>query len=174
MSEASKTGEAGSDAGDGAEESAVIRALRKEVKDGKADLAVALSSVDTIAESTRTEMKRSQDAKAIVNALGYPLMAEDFASQVEGELTADAAILFLQGKGLEPRTPDTSDDDTEERAPANLASDLAATASLGSRVADAASGAGATGAAQRTEDKLDKADSKEQVAAVMREAGLQN
>lgn len=176
MSEANKTGEVGSDAAEGSEDSAVFRALRKELKDTKGELDVALGKVESIAETTRTEMKRSQDAAAIVNALGYPKMAEDFASQVEGELTAEAGVAFLQGKGLEPRTPEAQDDeDTKDAdAPVDLAKDLAATANLGSRVADAASGAGATGAAQRTEVKLDEAKSADEVATVMREAGLSN
>jgi hypothetical protein len=176
MSDANQAGDPKPDADDGAEESAVIRALRKELKEKDADLKVALESVDTIAEQTRAEMKRSQDAAAIVNALGYPKMANDFASQVEGELTADAGVAFLESKGLEPRPLDAQDDTgmVDTGAPADLAKDLAATANLGSRVANAATGAGATGAAQRTEKQLDETESADAVAEVMRDAGLLN
>jgi len=102
-------------------------------------------------------------------------MADDFASQVEGELTAENAATFLQGKGLEPRSLEASDDSTEQsRPPATPAEGLAATASLGNQLAAVASGAGATGVAQRTEEKLDESEDSDAVTRIMREAGLTN
>lgn len=175
MSDANDTGDTGSDASVGSEDSAVISALRKQLKESKANEKVALDAAETIAESTRSEIERGQAAAVIVNALGYPKMATDFADQVEGELTVETATAFLQSKGLEPKTADVVDDtDTKESTPADLAKDLAATANLGNRLADAASGAGATGAAQRVEAEIDKTESSEEVTAVMRAAGLLN
>jgi len=174
MSEATQTEDENTEAFDGSGDSAVIRALRAELKAAKSDLKVATDTANSIAEQTRSEIERSQAALAIVNALGYPKMADDFASQVEGELTAENAATFLQGKGLEPRSLEAQDESTKQSTPADPAEGLAATASLGNQLAAVASGAGASGVAQRTEDKLDQADSSVEVTRIMREAGLTN
>ena len=175
MGEANDTGSEEEEDTSGSEDSAVIRALRKELKQANKATEVALADKASIAETTRSEIERGRAAATIVNALGYPLMADDFASQVEGDLTEELAVTFLQGKGLEPKTTDATDDeDTKDDSPAVLAAKLAATTSLGSALADAASGSGAKGAAERAEAKVDKATNAAEVAAVMRAAGLQN
>ena len=175
MGEANDTGSENEEDTSGSEDSAVIRALRKELKQANKATEVALADKASIAETTRSEIERGRAAATIVNALGYPLMADDFASQVEGELTEELAVTFLKGKGLEPKTTDATDnDETTDDSPAVLAAKLAATANLGSQLADAASGSGAKGAAERTEAKVTETKTATEVAAVMRAAGLQN
>lgn len=168
MDEEIQTEETMTEAMGGSEDSAVIRALRDEVKSLKAEAKAAAQRAEAIAEQTRNEIKRESKAREIVSDLGYPLMAQDVVEKVEGELTAEAVAAFLESRGLQPQVSEGNESQVQAEAPSGLSS----VASLGQQVANVASGGGPQSIAQRVQVDLDNASTPEEIAAAMARAGL--
>jgi len=121
-------------------ESPVIKDLRRQVKELKGSSKQLAAAADEALATARAQVKRESEANSLMSNAGFSGLADIFASEVDGELTAVAATEWLKRRGLSA-SPETS----EEGEP--LAEQVGNVADLGSRVAAAtqdASGASFT------------------------------
>lgn len=90
----------------GQDDSAVIRELRKQLKEAKA------KQVDpqAIREQVLNEVKREATATELMDKAGFPGLAEVFNERVDGELNEQAAHDFLSSLKL------TTEEGTQEQA----------------------------------------------------------
>lgn len=111
-------------------ESAVIRALRADLKAAKADKKAALKDSDEALVTARAQVKREAEASSLMSNAGFVGLADIFASEVDDDLTAEAATLWLEKRGLKA----TSESSGEDESPAEQVGQVA---DLGSQIASA-------------------------------------
>lgn len=147
-------------------ESAVIKTLRRELRDAKADAKVAQDAV----ASAREQVTRELAIGSLVNQAGYPGLTEIAVSKVK-DATPEAVSEFLKGLGLEPRDAQASGaegEGTKQPEEPDQASRVAGVANLGQRVAAAASGKAAGDITAR----IAGAKSQEELIQIAREGGF--
>jgi len=148
-------------------ESAVIKTLRKELRDAKAETKAAQDAVAT----AREQVKREVAIGSLVSQAGYPGLAEVAVEKVK-DATPEAVDAFLKGLGLEPRAGEPASAEGEgtkqpEGQP-DQASQVAGVANLGQRVAAAASGK----AAGDITTRIANAKSQEELIQIAKEGGF--
>jgi hypothetical protein len=151
----------------GGEDSAIIKALRKQVKDQKAELESRPDRETLIAE-LRNELVRDGAIEEELTFFGHPKGILDTVKGKLGdaEVTRESVAEALKGIGYQVEEADASaGDGTEQSA---QASDLAKVSTLSSRVRSAAQGEPSDAAMQR----INKADTPAELAAIMAELGL--
>lgn len=150
------------------EENALIRDLRAQLKEAKAQL----KSVDpeVIRAQVLAEANRESTAASLMDKAGYPKLSGLFASQVDGDLSAESAAEFLSGLGLAAEKP--SDDPEPEPVaaggltPAQIAVEV-------ERLAAAGAEAGSLGKTDVPIDELvANARTSEEITQIMRDANL--
>lgn len=151
--------------GQGGGESAVIKALRKELRDAKAEAKTAQDAVAT----AREQVKREVAIGSLVNQAGYPGLTEIAVEKVK-DATPEAVVEFLKGLGLEPKAAEAASqgEGTEQPEEQDRASAVAGVANLGQRVAAAASGK----AAGDLTSRIAKARTQEELIEIAREGGF--
>lgn len=148
------------------EENALIRDLRAQLKEAKAQLKSV--DPDAIRAQVLAEANRETTAASLMDKAGYPKLAGLFASQVDGELSADSAAEFLSGLGLAAEKP--SDDPEPAQAgsftPAQIAVEV-------ERLAAAGAEAGSLGKTDVPIDELiANARTSAEITQIMRDANL--
>lgn len=145
------------------EDSGVIKALRQQIKDLKADLDARPARED-LEVQVRNQLKREQDAAALLIERGQPQgLAEFMLTKIgDAEITAEAVSTFLQGLGI-----DTEPVSSDEPEAVSQHQQLAETVALASRVSAAASGA----SADEMTARIAQAQSMQELEAIMDEIG---
>lgn len=156
----------GADAQDGSmEDSPVIKALRKQIR----DLENANKSAPTresIEAEIRTELERESAISSQLIELGHPAgMSAFLKGKLEGDVTRESVVAALEGIGYKVEVPDAAEG--SDGAAAAGQSDLARVASLSAQVASAASGASSDDIMQR----INQAQTPAELQAIMAEAG---
>ena len=151
---------------DTTEENALIRDLRAQLKQAKADLKAV--DPEAIRAQVLAEANRENTAASLMDKAGFPKLAGTFASQVDGELTAENAAEFLSGLGLAAEKP--SDDPepvrTDGLTPAQIAAEV-------ERLATAGAEAGSLGKTDVPIDELlANARTSADITQIMRDANL--
>lgn len=147
---------------DDPEDSPVIRKLRAENRAKEKALKELQEWKDKVESAAQT--RRAEAAKAAVNRLGLPGLADDVLNWVEGDITEDTVVEALKARsipvpaGHEPVVESEPQDEPK----------IGSVSNVGQRVADAASGRDGRDLEQRIAD----AQSAEEVAELMAEAGL--
>lgn len=147
-------------------ESAVIKTLRKELRDAKAE---AKAAQDAVA-SAREQVKRELAIGSLVNQAGYPGLT-DIAVEKVKDATPEAVSEFLKGLGLEPKAGEPAGaegEGTKQPEGQDQASLVAGVANLGQRVAAAASGK----AAGDLTSRIAGAKNQEELIQIAREGGF--
>jgi len=111
-------------------ESSIIKELRAQLKASKTDLKESRKSGDDALVTARAQVKREAEASSLMSNAGFEGLADIFASEVDDELTAEAAAQWLKKRGLQA----TSESSGDEAASAEQVSQVA---DLGSQVASA-------------------------------------
>lgn len=151
--------------GDGSDQdSAVVRALRKEIKTLKAEIRAAKAEVAEAATVARQQYEREQQAHKIVNDLGYPGLASLAVEKIEGEVTEESALAFLEGLGLKAQ----SESDTGTEVAVSSPKGVESVANLGQQIASAARGT----ANLAVEARLAAAQTPQEIEQIAREAGF--
>lgn len=148
-------------------DSPVIKALRSQIKDLERELK-ARPDRDTLAAELRTQLDRDNEIIAQLKAHGHPAGILDVVKSKlgDGEVTSEGVASALTGIGYQLDGAGTVQDSGVQDNP-DL-SDLAKVTSLSREVSSAASGA----TPDSIMDKISSAQSPEELAAVMGEAGL--
>lgn len=149
------------------DDSPVIKALRKQV----ADLNKALKdtpSREDIEADIRTQLERESAISAQLVALGHPAgMAAFLKGQLgDAEVTLESVTAALEGIGYQVAVPGESSDTEGTTTP--QVPDLARVSSLSASVQAAAKG----DSSGSLTEKIAAAQSREEVTALMAEAGL--
>ena len=150
------------------EDSPVIRALRKQIKDLQSQAKNAPTR-DSIEAEVRADLARQDAIADLLVGLGHPrgMSAVVKARMGDAEVTRESVAEALQALGYAVADGDESAVESGGEAP-EAHSDLVNVANLSAQVRAAASGSGK----ESVEDRIAKAESPEQVAAIMAEAGL--
>lgn len=153
---------------DSAEESPVIKDLRKQLRDMQRELKGAPSRADIEAE-LRASLARE---KAIETALVGLKLPAGLTETVEGklgdaEVTPEKVAEALKAIGFELSDSEDSGSDEDDVAQPK-ADDLAGVTSLGNQVANAATG----GQKDNVTDRINAAQTRAELDAIMVEAGL--
>jgi len=143
------------------DESAVIRALRSDIKDAKTAVKTAEKAAETAVEDARAQVARESKAQEIVDDLGYPKLTSLVLEKVEGDLTPEGVTEFLTGLGLDAESKG-SDGGGEEGEAATVAD----VANLGKRLASTSRGA------DTFADELAQTKTPEEAAAVAAKHGM--
>lgn len=142
------------------QESSVIRQLRAQNDTLKQQLK---ERDDRLAEGAKASREATEQ---LLIAAGFPKLTDVVIEKVEGFPTEQSVNEVLKGLGLvQAETSTESDADSEQPDKVEA---IAGVANLGQKVASAAGGAGRSGVSE----KLAKAKTPAEVAAVMAEAGL--
>lgn len=141
------------------QESSVIRELRSQLKVAQEKAKLA-------------DEMRASAAEAALTSAGFPKLKDLYLERVQDAMpTSESVSQFLEGLGLEPQTQAAQPASDEGEAPPAPAADVQAIdrlTDLGRQVAAAAGGAGQ---GPSVEKRLAEAQSAEEIAAIMREAG---
>jgi hypothetical protein len=161
----------GEDTPEGQGDSAPFRAAIARAEAAEAKLEVVEEERQTA--ELAAQQRRETALDVIVNARQIPNLKEDLLRWVEGDITEESVEAALQAKGLNFTQPtvDTQvfPDAGEELQPAApLTPGAIPVSTLGQQVADAASGQ----SAKTQEQKLNEAQTKEEVVALANEAGF--
>lgn len=156
------------DTSDGStDDSGVMKALRKQIKDLENQLKSAPSRESVEAE-IRTELERESAISEQLIALGHPVGMANILKGTLGDadVTLDSVAQALQSIGYSVEVPDeTSKSDADE---SEEASNLARVTNLSAQVQSAAQGGDLDDVLQ----KIGQAETPAQLAAIMAEAGL--
>ena len=155
-------------AGDDGQENDLIRSLRSQIEQAKAEAKAERLASASAVEAVRAEVARTSKAQEIVNALGFPKIAGIVAEKVEGELTEESVKGFLASVGLAERQVDDTSGETSQPEGGPSAQSIQQVADLSRSVADAASGDQAQDLAAR----IAAAESPEAVEALAAEGGF--
>ena len=138
-----------------------LRAAEKALKEKEGKLAEVEA-----AEQTR----RADAAEKIVNDLGFPGLKDDVLAWVQGPLTEGSVREALKARALiSQEASDEGDSEGREAKDQSGRSSTVSASDVGRRLADAASGAD-----QRDlEQKINEAESQEELRALIAEAGLE-
>lgn len=144
------------------DESGVIKALRIQLKEQEKELKARPAREDLESE-IRSKLKRESDIAALLTKQGQPSGLAEFALSKIGdqEVTEESVAGFLQGLGFDTQ-PVSSDGQTS----APQAQQLAEVSTLASQVSAAASNTPAG-----IDDRIAKAQSPAELAAIMSEIG---
>ena len=112
------------------EESNVIKELRAQLKASKTDLKESRKSGDDALATARAQVKREAEASSLMSNAGFEGLADIFASEVDDELTAEAAAGWLKKRGLQASSESSEEDESS-------AEQVGQVADLGSQVASA-------------------------------------
>lgn len=145
------------------DESGVIKALRKQIKDVERERDSRFTREDLESEF-RTQLRREADTAALLTAQGHPSGLAKYMLQEIGdaEITPETVSGFLQGLGFESK-PASS----EGEQPASQAQQLADVTTLASRVSAAAINTPAGDVTAR----IAAAQNQAEVNAIMEEIG---
>jgi hypothetical protein len=149
------------------EESSVMKDLRKRLRDAERELKSVPSRSEVEAE-IRAAVAREKAIESELVALNLPAgLSETVEGKLgDAEVTREKVVEALTGIGFQVTAED--DAGTQEEADSRQANDLAQVANLGNQVAQAAT--------QQTNDnlsdKINEAETPEELAQIMREAGL--
>lgn len=113
-----------------------IQAARDAASRWEAKAKEAVRQAETAKEEAVAEVRREQISTSLMKKAGFEGLADVFASEVDGELTDQAAEKWLTGRGLKATTENIETAQGTDSA----AGGLEAVASLGSQVASAATG----------------------------------
>jgi hypothetical protein len=149
--------------GEGEGDSPVVQALRREIKTLKSELKTERESKATAVDDAVKQVQRAVKAREVVNALGFPGLADLAAEKIEGEVTEESASAFIEGLGLKAQA-ESSGSGGESTTPQGVEG----VASLGQRVASAASGS----VSKTIEQRLNEASTIEEIEKISREAGF--
>lgn len=143
-------------------ESPVMKALRRQIKDLEAELRTRPAE-DEVESRLRAKLKREADAAALLIEQGHPSGLAEFMLQKIGdtEITTDVVSSFLQGLGLDTQPAPAESQEQSQSTP------LAEVTALSSQV----SAAGAGASANNVMERIAKATSDKELAAIMAEAG---
>lgn len=145
------------------EDSAVIKALRAEVKELQREVKGAPKRSELEAE-LRTQLAREFAIEGQLEALGLPKAVRELVDkQLSGEVTRESVLAAVTGIGFQV-TPNAGSSQTEANSQAG---DLAQVAGLSAQVAAAASNT-----PEPVARKIAQATTPEELAAVMAEQGL--
>lgn len=156
------------------EQSGVITALRKQVRELQA--AVKDNDPSVVEAKVRAQVKRETEAATLMEKAGYPKLVDTFLAQVpDGEIDAAKASEFLDGLGLTPQEPsgkedDASEGDGEEQEEAGGSVDPAAVAEIAGTGSDLAAKTAQAGGADPLA-KIAAAESQEELIELAREGG---
>jgi hypothetical protein len=149
------------------EDSPVIKQLRQQLKEAQRELKSVPNRSDVEAE-IRAAVAREKAIESELVALSLPAgLSETVEGKLgDAEVTREKVVEALTSIGFQVTAED--DGGTQDEADSRQANDLAQVANLGNQVAQAAT--------QQTQDnltdKINEAETPEQLAAIMREAGL--
>jgi hypothetical protein len=152
---------------DESSESAVIRALRKQIKDIEAELK-GRPDRPTLEAEIRESLKRDNAIEGVLTTLGHPAGILDVvkAKLGDAEVTRDSVADALRGIGYQVEVDDAPAGEGHE--PSESESDLAKVASLSAQVRSAAQGVAPVTDIQR----INQAQSQAELNAIMAELGL--
>lgn len=150
------------------DDSPVIKALRKQVKDLETQVKSAPTR-EAIEAEIRTELERSKAITEQLIALGHPagMSATVNGKLGDAEVTADAVAEVLRGIGYQVGAADAPEGDGGQPA-AQADSDLAKVATLSAQVATAATGTTSDSLIERINSAKDSAE----LQAIMASAEL--
>lgn len=94
------------------DESAVIKELRKQIREKDAE--IASFDEDKIRAEAVASVKREAEATKLMEKAGYKGLTDVYLGELEGEPSADSAKAFLDKRGL--TTPEPSGDDAKEQS----------------------------------------------------------
>ncbi len=148
---------------------ALIRDLRAQLKETKA----ALKAVDpdAIRAQVLAETNREATASSLMDKAGFPKLGNLFASQVEGELNAEAAAEYLSTLGLVAEKPTDGAPSgapltADGLTPAQIAAEVERLATVGAEM-------GSVGKVDVPIDELlASARTSDDVTQIMRDSGL--
>lgn len=139
----------------GGQDSSVIQALRKQLKDAQEKARLA-------------DEMRAQAAEAVLTDLGFPKLKDLYLERVQEVPTRESAANFLEGLGLAATSPDADTAPEPEKPAPSPAGDMAKLSNLGQRVASAAEGGGG---APDMAAALAEAQNAAEVQAIMEQFG---
>ncbi len=149
------------------QDSSVIKMLRKELSDAKAELK-AIPDRDTLVTELKSELARNSEIEALLIGFGHPAGMLDTVKGKLGEkdATKETVAEALTSTGYKVDVEGAAPD--PEGAADDRLTELAKVTDLSAQVQSAASG----GDSRDVEAKIAAAETPDEIAAVMEEAGL--
>lgn len=157
------------DTTDSSDESAVIKALRSQIKDLEKDIK-ARPDRETVEADIRSQLERESAIAEQLVTLGHPKgMSAIVAGKLgEGEITPEGVATALTTLGYEVKLEDTSEKSDDSSTPDEASQALADVASLSSQVSSAAQNAPTDDTARLIAEAPDR----EALAQVMADKGM--
>lgn len=109
-------------------ESQVIADFRKREKELKAQIVAAQEAASTALVDAHAQVRRENEASQLMSNAGFSGLSDVFASEVDGDLTPEAATAWLEKRGL------TASSETSEQTP-SPAEQVGDVADLGAQIA---------------------------------------